>query len=257
MTPGNLFRLQLMAAFGDRRQMILRVGVSCLLSLPFVLVGMPARAQAGGIAMVILFTGFFGAAVSHAHLREDGRLARLHLLPISRWTLWPDLVLSSMLMRLGPSAVVLTGFVAVNGRNVSPAVLLNLIGLLCAALLLLTLLGIGTGRLARSNAEVHLFGALATGVLALLSGVAPLPERLLRLEAVMAWNPIAQLHGALIELATGMVVVPAIEMGLSSTILIAIMAAAILRWVSGGTREQERFDTQDVVNRTSMEVQAK
>jgi hypothetical protein len=248
-----------MAAFGDRRQMILRIGVSCLLALPFILVGMPPQAQAGGIVMVILFTGFFGAAVSHAHLRADGRLARLHLLPISRWTLWLDLVLSSLLMRLGPSAVVLAGFTAVNGRNVTWSGLVNLAGLLCAALLLLALLGIGTGRLARSNAEVHLFGALATGILALLSGVAPLPERLLRLEAVTGWSPIARLHGALIELATGAVVVPTVELGFSSVVLIAVTAAAILRWTSGRVRECAGGGARDIMvdDRTSMEVQAK
>jgi len=257
MMPGNLFRLQLAAAFGDRRQMVLRVGVSLLLSLPFVLIGMPPRAQAAGITMVILFTGFFGAAVSHAHLRADQRLARLSLLPIPRWTLWLDLALSSTLMRLGPSAVVLAAFAAVSGRNVTAGVLLNLAGLLCAALVLLALLGMGTGRLARSNAEVHLFGAMATGLLALLSGVVPLPERLLWLTAIMAWNPIAWLSAALNRLATGLTATSRAELIFSWAVLAAVVVTAGVRWISGGAYER-RFSTRGTIeDRTYMEVQAK
>lgn len=234
MMPGNLFRLQLAAAFGDRRQMLLRIGVSVLLALPFLLFGMPARAQAAGITMVILFTGFFGSAVSHAHLRADQRLARLSLLPMSRQVLYLDLVLSSILMRLGPSAVVLAGFVIVHGRNVTTGVLLNLAGWLCATLGLLTLLGMATGRLARSNAEVHLFGALATGALAALSGVIPVPERLAWSAPVLAWNPIARLLTALDGLAAGSPVMAGAEFLFSLIILGAVVAAAAWRWRSGG-----------------------
>ncbi len=234
MLPGNLFRLQLAAAFGDRRQMLLRIGVSVLLALPFLLFGMPARAQAAGITMVILFTGFFGSAVSHAHLRADQRLARLNLLPMSRQVLYLDLVLSSILMRLGPSVVVLAGFVIVNGRNVTTGVLLNLAGLLCATLGLLTLLGMATGRLARSNAEVHLFGALATGVLAALSGVMPVPERLAWSAAVLASNPIARLLTALDGVAAGSPVMAGAEFLFSLSMLGTVVAAAAWRWISGG-----------------------
>ncbi len=256
MMPGNVFRLQLAAAFHDRRQVALRVGVSLLLASPFVFVAMPPHAQAAGTTMVILFTGFFGAAVGHAHLRADSRWTRLSLLPMRRGVLWLDLVLSSMLMRLGPSLVVLAGFVAVNGRNIGLMALLNLAGLLYAALLLLTLLGIGTGRLARNNAEVHLLGALATGILALLSGVVPLPDRLAFLAASTAFNPVAGLHRALTELATGLAVVRATEIAGSSLVLVAVFAAAAVRWMSGGGREREESDARPVVvgDRVSTEV---
>lgn len=257
MMPGNLFRLQLAAALGDRRQMVLRVGISLLLSLPFIFVGMQPRAQAAGITMVILFTSFFGAAVSHAHLRADQRLARLSLLPISRGTLWLDLALSSTLMRLGPSAIVLAAFVVVSGHNVTAGMLLNLAGLLCGALVLLTLLGMGVGRLARSNAEVHLFGTLATGMLALLSGVAPLPGRLLGLTAIMAWNPIAWLLSALNRLATGFTETSRAELIVSWAVLTAVVATAGVRWISGGACGR-RFNARGTVDdRTYMEVQTK
>lgn len=242
MMPGNLFRLQLAAAFHDRRQVAVRIGVSLLLASPFVFVAMPPRAQAAGIVMVILFTGFFGAAVAHAHLRTDWRWTRLSLLPTRRRTLWLDLVLSSMLMRLGPSLVVLIGFVVVNGRNTSVIAVVTLAGLLCAALLMLTLLGIGTGRLARNNAEVHLFGALATGLLALLSGLAPLPDRLAFLQASMTWNPIAHLSTAVTDLATGQAAVSATEFVFSSFVLIAVGVTAAVRWISGCERDREESD---------------
>jgi hypothetical protein len=61
MMCGNLFRLHLAASFINRRSIILRIGVSALFAIPFILVDMPARAQASGIVMVILFTGLFGS----------------------------------------------------------------------------------------------------------------------------------------------------------------------------------------------------
>ncbi|MHC4581832.1 MAG: hypothetical protein ACYS14_10270 [Planctomycetota bacterium] len=176
MMCGNVFRLQLMAAFADTRRIVLRVGVCVLLAMPFIFIDMPARAQAAGIVMVILFSGFFGAATGHTRLRCDSRLARLALLPISRVAFWLDLVLASALTRLVPVVVVLAGFVIVNGRGATPAALTSLLGLLLCSLILVTLLGMGTGRLARSNGEVHLFGALVCGGLAFVSGVAPIAD---------------------------------------------------------------------------------
>jgi hypothetical protein len=242
MMPGNVFRLQLTAAFADTRHIILRICVSALLAMPFIFVGMPARAQAAGIVMVILFTGFFGAAVGHARLRTDLRFARLMLLPTSRGVLWLDLVLASTLSRLAPAVIVLSGFVLVNGRDVMPASIISLFGLLCSSLVLLTLLGMGTGRLARSNGEVHLFGALACGALALVSGVAPLPEKVMWLTAATAWNPIARLLTAITRLASGSASVPRAELAIASFVLGAVTVAAILRWISGGMKNTEMLD---------------
>lgn len=201
MIPSNVFRLQLAAAFAARRRIFLRIGVSTLLAMPFVFVGMPPRAQAAGIVMVILFTGFFGAAVGHARLRSDSRLTRLTLLPMSRITLSLDLLLASALTRLAPVVVVVTAFVLVNGRAVTMAALFALLGVLCASLILVTLLGMATGRIARSSGEVHLFGAMACGLLACVSGVTPIPERLTWLKVTASFNPIARLLAALTTLA--------------------------------------------------------
>jgi hypothetical protein len=239
MMPGNVFRLQLAATFADRRRIILRIGVSALLAMPFVFVGMPARAQAAGIVMVILFTGFFGAAVGHARLRSDSRLARLTLLPMSRTMLWLDLVLASALTRLAPVVVVIAAFVLVNGRGVTPTALIALFGLLCGSLILVTLLGMGTGRLARSNGEVHLFGAMACGLLAFVSGVTPIPERLTWLTATAAFNPIARLLTALTRLAAEPAPQTSLEFVFASLFLAALATATAFRWFAGGLAQKK------------------
>lgn len=244
--PGNLFRLELASAFANRRRMVLRIGVSFLLAMPFIFVGMPARAQAAGIVMVILFTGFFGAAVGHARLRFDLRFARLTLLPMSRWVLWLDLALASTLARLAPAAVVLAVFVIVNGRGVTAACMIGLAGLLCTSLFLLTLLGMATGRLARSNGEVHLFGALVCAVLAFVSGVAPVPERLAWLSTTVPFNPIARLLAMLIRLAADPANAPRGELAFALSGLTAIVAMVVLRWISGGMRTTKGLDASNV-----------
>jgi hypothetical protein len=230
MMPDNPLRLQLAAGLGDRRQMVLRIAICTLPALPFIGIAMPARAQASGIVMVILFTSFFGAAVSHTHLRQDFRLARLKLLPTPRCILGLDLVLSSAYTRLPPVLVVLTGFVIVNARGATTAAMIHLAGLLCAALLLLTALGIAVGRLARGNGEVHLLGVLTAAVLAFLSGITPLPDRLAWVRVGLAWNPVARLLTTLEGLTTGSVNVPAAELILASAVLGSVIVVTILRW---------------------------
>ncbi|MDT8300162.1 MAG: ABC transporter permease [Sedimentisphaerales bacterium] len=237
MMHGNVFRLQLASDFGDRRRIALRIGVSALLALPFIFVGMPARAQATGIVMVVLFTGFFSAAVGHARLRADLRYARLTLLPMSRGVLWLDLVLASVLARLAPVMVVMAGFLIVNGQEVTLVSLIGLLGILFASLLLLTLIGMGTGRLARSNGEVHLFGALVCAMLAFISGVTPLPEKLTWLAAITVWNPISHLLTALIRLSSGPASVPRVEFVFALLMIATVTIMAILRWLSGGMRK--------------------
>jgi len=228
--PSTLLRLQLAAACANPRRWALRLGIVCLLAMPFVLVDMPPRAQAAGVVMVILFTTFFGTAVGHMRLRSDGRLERLKLLPIPRAILWLDIMLASLLDRLIPAAIVPLAFVIVNGRAVTPAAMVQLAGLLCGSLLLLTVLAVGTARLARDNGEVHLFGALACGVLALLAGVVPLPERLLWLKTAASWNPLGQLSAALTHLADGAADITPRQLIGALAILGMIAITTVLRW---------------------------
>jgi ABC-type multidrug transport system permease subunit len=235
MMHGNVFRLQMAADFGSRRRIVLRIGVSCLLALPFIFVAMPVRAQVAGIVMVILFTGFFGAAVGHARLRAEHRFLRLALLPASRVVLWLDLVLASTLARLAPAAVVLAGFAAVNGQHMTSASLISVLGWLCSSLLLLTLLGFAVGRLAGSNAEVHLYGALVCAIVAFVSGVAPLPDRLVWLTASTSPNPISLLLGSLSRLTGAPAPVPGAEFALTLVATSAVAVVAVLRCGQGGT----------------------
>jgi hypothetical protein len=256
MMPGNLFRLELAAAFADRRRIVLRISISALLALPFILVDMPARVQAAGIVMVILFTSFFGAAVGHARLRADLRFDRLALLPIRRSLLWLDLVLASAMARFVPTSIVLAGYVLINGQSLTARVVVVLFGLFCGSVILLTLLGIGIGRLARNNGEVHLFGALAAVILACISGVTPLPRRLTWLAATMNWNPIARLHAMLVKIANGPPVVGLTDLAFTSFMLGGIAVIVVLRWISGGAFKTKRFDATDIVvdNETPLEA---
>jgi hypothetical protein len=242
MTPGNLFRLQIAAAFAGRRRTLLRIALTLLLALPFIFVGMPPRAQAGGIVMVMLFTTFFGSAVAHARLREDHRLERLTLLPIPRPVLWLDLTLSSTVSRLAPLALVFITFIAVNSTTVTILSLSNLLGLLLACLVLLTVLGMATGSLAHSNAEVHLFGALACGVLAFVSGLTPLPEKLTWLSVTTAANPVAMLLRALLRMTSGTGSMSGLELTLSLLTLIAVAALTVYRWAEGAAPGKKAFD---------------
>ena len=246
MMPGNLFRLQMLAALGDRRHLVLRIGISFLLAMPFIFVGMPERVKAAGIVMVILFTSFFGAAVGHARLRAEMRLARLMLLPTSRAIIWLDLVLASTLSRLVPAVIVLSGFVLINGQNIAPVSIIDLFGLLCSSLILLTLLGMGTGRLARSNGEVHLFGALVCAIIAFISGVTPLPQKLLWFKAMVAFNPLGRLLMFLTNIGNGTTHLSNVELVFASLVSVAVIIMVIMRWISGGMSKMEKLDSQDI-----------
>ena len=249
MTCGNLFRLQMAAAMTNKRQVALRVGVSTLLATPFIFVDMGPRAQTIGIVMVILFTGFFGAATAHARLRSDLRYARLTLLPIPRPTIWLDLILASILARLTPVLIVLTAFVAVNAQSISPASIPTLLGLLCGCLLVLTLLGMAIGTLARTNGEVHLLGALTVALLAFVSGITPLPHRLIWLKMAAKCNPIAMLLDELNRLSIPESSIPPLQLIPASIMLAAVAIAAAARWIAGREHAIEQLDShQPTVN---------
>jgi hypothetical protein len=246
MISGNLFCLQIASSFANRRTTILRIGVTALLAIPFIFVAMPLKAKTSGIVMVIMFTAFFGSAVGYTRLRDDSRLERLILLPTSRVTFWLDMVLSSLLTRIVPAIVVSTSFVAVNGQSVTTASFINMIAMLCGSLVLLTLLGIAIGSLARNNAEVHLFGALTCAILAFVSGLTPLPERLAWLTATKLINPIAHLLLELNATATVSSIASQAKLVISLLILTVVTGLVIVRWIAGFYPETKGFDNNKV-----------
>jgi hypothetical protein len=157
------------------------------------------------------------------------------MLPLRRGTLAIDLVLSSMLSRLAPALAVTLGFLVVHGRRIDAWDVIGVTGLLCATLLVLTLLGVITGRLARNNGEVHLYGALAAGVLALGSGIAPLPARLGWLTVAQDLSPIARLLASLEAVAAGRSAMTPSELGVASAVLIVVTGVAAQRGLAGRT----------------------
>jgi ABC-type multidrug transport system permease subunit len=196
--PANVFQLELAELLKSRRTLALKLGVTVLLGLPFVLFNMPLAAKTAGIIGLLIFTSFFGAAVALARRRADGRFRALLLLPVSRPALFLDMLLSATVLDMVQIGVVLALFAGLNGPKLSLPVLFNGLARLAQAVLLLNTLGLALGLSLRRNPEVHLAGALCTAVLLLLSGQIPVPERLERLVApLVRVNPAARLAGVL------------------------------------------------------------
>ncbi len=204
MTPANVFQLEIASALAGRRTLLMRLGLPCLLALPFVLFAMPVRARVAGLVMLVVFVSFFGAAVGQVRRRNDGHLTRLRLLPIPPWLVWCDQLLASAAADFAQMAPPLLLFVIVNGRTFSPWPLLGAAGLFCAAVLLLNGLGMLLALAMKSNPEVHLAGALAVGVIAFFSGIFPVPPRVQGIVgAVASWSPVARFASAFAGLADG------------------------------------------------------
>lgn len=204
MMPENVFQLELAAALSNRRRLLMRLGLPLLLGLPFVLAAMPAAVRAGGLVMLVLFIGFFGAAVSAVRRRTEGLETRLRVLPVSTRTVRFDLILAGSLVDVLQTAPLLVLFALVNAAQSEPGALLVAAGLLVWVVLALNLLGLLLAALMRSNPEVHLAGALAVGLIAFASGLFPAFDRLRPVvAAVSAWSPVAWLAGALQRTAEG------------------------------------------------------
>lgn len=233
MMPFNLFRLQLMETFGSLKHAVIRISISILLALPFILVNMPARAKASGLVMVVLFTSFFGSAIAQSRLREDGRFSRLIVLPIPKHLLWLDLILSSVVSRILPTLIVLAGFIIFNSPILNPALMIHLTALLCTSILFLVSLGMLTGQVIRNNGQVHLFSALICGVIAFLSGIIPAVQKVSWLINITGPNPLNRLLTSLTTMINGNTTIPTLQLVFSSITLCIIALLVIQRWLSG------------------------
>lgn len=204
MKPANVFQLELSTGVSSRRALVMRLGLAFLLGLPFVLARMPVRARVGGLAMLVVFVGFFGAAVALVRRRADGHWQRLWLLPVPRWVVWSDYVLASVALDLVQTAPVFALYVLVNGVGVTIAGAVGLLGVLCVALVVLNALGALLAHVIETNAEVHLAAALATGLIALFSGLFPAAAGIRSLvDATARWSPVGHLARALEGIADG------------------------------------------------------
>jgi hypothetical protein len=204
MKPATVFQLECASATADRRTLIMRLAFPLLLALPFALVRMPAAARAAGLTALIVFVGFFGAAVACVQRRNDGHWERLLVLPIRPARAFLETVLAGALVDalqvLPPVVLVL----AVHARGAPVFAWAAAAACLPAGLLALNLAGTLLGAALRSNPEVHLLAGLGTGLLLFLSGATPAPERLApAVRALSRLNPAGWCHAALSALLTG------------------------------------------------------
>ena len=133
MNPANLLQLELTTAFTNGRSLFMRFGLTFLLCFPFVFLDMPLEIQTTGIAILLLFISFFGAAVSVTRKRREGHLERLRLLPLSPWLIGVDLMLSSVCIDFLQIGVPLTFFLLLRVGGVAFDHILVLVGYLFAS----------------------------------------------------------------------------------------------------------------------------
>jgi hypothetical protein len=192
--PSNVFQLELSAAVANRQVLAMRVGFALLLGLPIALVDMPPRARAGGVAMLVVFVALLGSAVAAVRRRLDGHWERLWLLPLPRWAVLLDSVLAASAVDLLQTVPVVLIFAVAQGG----VALLDALCMLCVSVAVLNAVGMALACLVRSSAEVHLAGALSVGIVAFLSRVFPVPERLAGIVSVSAAiSPVSRLASAL------------------------------------------------------------
>ncbi|MFC1607302.1 hypothetical protein ACFL47_04960 [Candidatus Latescibacterota bacterium] len=198
MKPSNVFQLELSSAFYSRRSLIMKILFTFLLSFPFVVIAMPLRVRIAGLMMLLIFSSFFGAAVTIVRRRSDGLLGRLRQLPVPAWKIMGDFTLSGAVVDIIQMGSVLTLFLVVSGQGLYVGSLMITAGLFCATVVLLNILGIILGFMVKSNSEVHLAGAFLVGIIALISDLLPVPSRLeWIITSICRWNPLTLLHHSL------------------------------------------------------------
>ncbi len=242
MLPGNVFQLEIASAVANRRALTMRLAMPLLLALPFVFVAMPPRAKAAGLVMLLLFLAFFGAAVGMTRRRMEGHWERLRLLPLPRGLVLADLVLAGAAVDLLQAIGVFGLYILVNAPAPTGGGLVRIAALLCATALLLNALGMLLATVVRSNAEVHLVGALAVGLVALASGLFPLPRRVdFIVQTVAAFNPIAYLARDLSEIVQGQQTPALAGTVAAAGVLAALAAALVLRGLPASRPKRDRI----------------
>jgi hypothetical protein len=141
-----------------------------------------------------------------------------------------DLLLAGVAVDLVQMGTVLVLFVAVHGRAVSASGLTATAGAFVAAVVVLNAAGMALASAMRNNPEVHLAGALAVGLIALLSGLVPVPERVTGLvEALRPGNPVAAYAEALRAVAEGEPVAGTVWTAAAGAAAALVAAAVLVR----------------------------
>lgn len=192
--PANIFQLEIADYWADKRKGILRLFLTLLIGGPFILFQMPRQVQLAGLSMVLLFSCFFGSAVAFGRRHSDGRIDRLKLMALSRWSIYGDTLLVRSMMDFLRLGILLFLFLLLQGNPAHLSQMITAAGALFASILFYSILGCLLGTCLKNNPEIHLFGALGCALLGAASGIIPLPQRLLIIvDALNPWNPLKHL----------------------------------------------------------------
>ena len=178
MKPTNLYQIELASVFANGRSLAIKLGYAYLLGLPFALIEMSANARVIGVIVLILFTSFFGAATTIVSRRSDGLLDRLQMLPLRKRGIYLDFLLSGAIVDILQVGVVFLLLLAVNGSSVSLNLVLGIAGMFVLSALLLNILGMLLGTIAKGSQEVYLIGSLGIGVIGFFSGLYPVSGKI-------------------------------------------------------------------------------
>ena len=192
--PANLFQLEMAELWADKKKGMLRLSLTLLIGCPFILFEMPPRVQLAGLSMVLIFSCFFGSAVALGRRHSEGRIDRLKIMALSRWSIYGDTLMARSTMDFLRLGILLVLFLLLRGNSPSLSIMIATAGALLASVLAFNILGTILGTFLRNNPEIHLFGALGCALLGAASGILPLPERLLIIvDALNPWNPLSHL----------------------------------------------------------------
>jgi ABC-type multidrug transport system permease subunit len=167
--PGSYWRLEVLMDFKSRKAIILKFVLPAILLVPFALPSIPAEIRAGIIALVILFTGTFGAAVGLVRIRENRMVERLAVLPVNPALIVSDYILANAFLdgiQLLIPLIVITGIGVPNFPGILWVCLCFVVSLVAA-----NAIGVIIGIMAASSGEVHLFAALTVLGIAITSGI--------------------------------------------------------------------------------------
>jgi len=229
--PENVFQLEIAGVLSDKLSLFLRFGFTWLVALPLTILPVSPGMSISGLMMLFLLTTFFGAVIATARRRSEGLFSRLRLLPLSRAQIGGDYLLAGTLLGVVRLTPVLILFALVRGEKISASLLLHVAGLLVVTVFVLHGAGMLVGMVRKSNQEAHLLGALATGLIALVSDVLPVHAGMQGF--ARAWNPLSMLAGSLERVFHGAGSSEASQALACGLVLVAALVVFVWRGLAG------------------------